>query len=196
MKFSKVTRKGTTLRQTTTYHSQPLESIRHAGNYFVPISIRPIFIFLLQKLCQITWLLTGWKIISTSGGPLRPEAVAFAKSATWLVRHCQRVTNKCIGLYVWNALPSTVNFASLNVLGTALKRLIGDLTTGLAFWHCAHTMRSRVYKTVRCPSVSLSVRFTPSRWTCRTSSFYTAAWLLARFQLNVLVRALLVHPAH
>jgi len=25
---------------------------------------------------------------------------------------------------VWNALPSTVNFTSLNVLGTALKRLI------------------------------------------------------------------------
>jgi len=25
---------------------------------------------------------------------------------------------------VWNALPSTVNFASLNVLGTSLKRLI------------------------------------------------------------------------
>ena len=31
------------LRETKTYHSQPLESIRHAGNYFVPISIRPIF---------------------------------------------------------------------------------------------------------------------------------------------------------
>ena len=42
------------LRETKTYHSQPLESIRHAGNYFVPISIRPISIFLLQKLCQIT----------------------------------------------------------------------------------------------------------------------------------------------
>ena len=32
----------------------------------------------------------------------------------------------------------------------------GDLTTGLTFWHCAHSMWSRVYKTVRCPSVSLS----------------------------------------
>jgi len=31
------------LRETKTYHSQPLESIRHAGNYFVPLSIRPIF---------------------------------------------------------------------------------------------------------------------------------------------------------
>ena len=32
------------------------------------------FYFLLQKLCQISWLLTSWKIFSTSGGPLRPEA--------------------------------------------------------------------------------------------------------------------------
>jgi len=44
------------LRETKTYHSQPLESTRHAGNYLVPLSVRPIFIyFLLQKLiCQIT----------------------------------------------------------------------------------------------------------------------------------------------
>jgi len=26
------------LRETKTYHSQPLESIRHAGNYFVPFT--------------------------------------------------------------------------------------------------------------------------------------------------------------
>jgi len=32
------------------------------------------FYFLLQKLCQISWLLTSWKIFSSSGGPLRPEA--------------------------------------------------------------------------------------------------------------------------
>ena len=31
------------LRETKTYHSQPLESTRHAGNYFVPTSIRLIF---------------------------------------------------------------------------------------------------------------------------------------------------------
>ena len=42
-------------RETKTYHSQPLESIRHAGKfYFVPLSVRPIFISLLRKLCQIT----------------------------------------------------------------------------------------------------------------------------------------------
>jgi len=35
------------LRETKTYHSQPLESTRHAGNYFVPLSIRPIYVKLL-----------------------------------------------------------------------------------------------------------------------------------------------------
>jgi len=38
------------LRETKTYHSQPFESIRHAGNYFVPISIRPIFIFFVAEV--------------------------------------------------------------------------------------------------------------------------------------------------
>ena len=40
------------LRETKTYHSQPLESIRHghAGNYFVPLSIRPIFIFFVAEV--------------------------------------------------------------------------------------------------------------------------------------------------
>ena len=59
------------------------------GNYFVPLSIRPIFYFLLQKLiCQITWLLTVWKNFRYFRRPpwgLRP--VAFATSATWLIRH-------------------------------------------------------------------------------------------------------------
>ena len=77
------------LRETTTYHCQPLESIRHADNYFVPISIRPIIIFLLQKLCQITWLLTSWKIFLYFRRPLwglRP--VAFGTSATWFCVCC------------------------------------------------------------------------------------------------------------
>ena len=35
----------------------------------------PFLFFLLQKLCQITWLLTGWKISSLlPEAPLRPEA--------------------------------------------------------------------------------------------------------------------------
>ena len=39
------------LCETKTYHSQPLESTRHdmlAGNYFVPLSMRPIFIFVAE----------------------------------------------------------------------------------------------------------------------------------------------------
>ena len=37
---------------------------------------------------------------------------------------------------VWNALPSTVNFASLNVLGTALKRLISLVFSFVIFYLC------------------------------------------------------------
>jgi len=60
------------LRDTKTYHSQPLESIRHAGNYFVPLSIRPIFV----AEAVSNYLTTGGlkKIFSTPGGPLEPEA--------------------------------------------------------------------------------------------------------------------------
>ena len=56
--------------------------------FYIPLSIRPIFIFLLQKLCHITWLLSGWKFFLYFRRPpwgLRP--VAFATSATWLIRH-------------------------------------------------------------------------------------------------------------
>ena len=37
-------------RETKTYHSQPLESTRHAGSYFVPISVRPVFIFVAEVM--------------------------------------------------------------------------------------------------------------------------------------------------
>ena len=37
---------------TRQWHSQPLESTRHAGSYFVPMSIRPIFV-LLQKCVKL-----------------------------------------------------------------------------------------------------------------------------------------------
>jgi len=44
----------TPLRETETYHSQPLESIRHVGNYFVPISIRPIlYIFCCRSYVKL-----------------------------------------------------------------------------------------------------------------------------------------------
>ena len=43
------------LRETKTYHSQPLESIRRAGNYFVPLSIglRPILIFFVAEVVKL-----------------------------------------------------------------------------------------------------------------------------------------------
>ena len=63
------------LPETKTYHSQPLESIRHAGNYFVPLSIRPIFIFVVAEVMSNYLTTEGLKIFfSTSGGPLWPEA--------------------------------------------------------------------------------------------------------------------------
>jgi len=65
------------LRETKTYHSQPLESTRHAGNYFVPLSVRPIFIFFVAEVMSnyLTRPTDGLKKnFSTSGGPLRPEA--------------------------------------------------------------------------------------------------------------------------
>ena len=57
-------------RQWHEWHSQPLESTRHAGNYFVPISIRPISIFCCRS--YVKW--RAEKNFCTSGGPLRPEA--------------------------------------------------------------------------------------------------------------------------
>ena len=40
-------------RQWHEWHSQPLESTRHAGNYFVPISIRPIIIFFVAEVVKL-----------------------------------------------------------------------------------------------------------------------------------------------
>ena len=42
------------LRETKTYHSQPVESIRYAGLLFRPAINTAHVYFLLQKLCQIT----------------------------------------------------------------------------------------------------------------------------------------------
>jgi len=65
-------------------HSQPLESIRHAGNYFVPLSIRPIFIFFVAEVMSNYLTTDGLKIFSLlPEAPLRP--VAFATSGTdWM----------------------------------------------------------------------------------------------------------------
>ena len=65
------------LRETKTYHSQPLESIRHghAGNYFVPLSIRPIFIFFVAEVMSNYLTTDGLKKISLlPEAPLKPEA--------------------------------------------------------------------------------------------------------------------------
>ena len=76
------------LRETKTYHSQPLESIRHDGNYFVSLSIRPIFIFCYRSYVK---LLDYWRAEKISRLPKAPpwglRPVAFATSATWLIRH-------------------------------------------------------------------------------------------------------------
>jgi len=64
------------IRETKTYHSQPLESIRHAGNYFVPLSIRPIFICCCCR--SYVKLLDYWraekKFSLLPEASLRPEA--------------------------------------------------------------------------------------------------------------------------
>ena len=63
------------LRETKTYHSHPLESIRHAGNYFVPLSIRPNFIFFVAEVMSNDFTTDGLKKFSLlPEAPLRPEA--------------------------------------------------------------------------------------------------------------------------
>ena len=81
------------LCKTKTYHSQPLESIQHAGNFFnIPLSIRPILIFVVAEVTSNYLTTDGLKKFS-----LLPEApwglrpVAFATSATWLIQHCQQI---------------------------------------------------------------------------------------------------------
>jgi len=76
------------LRETKTYHSQPFESIRHAGNYFVPLSIQPIFIFCCRSYVK---LLDYWRaeknFLYFRSPPWGLRPMAFATSATWLIRH-------------------------------------------------------------------------------------------------------------
>jgi len=84
-----------------TYHSQPLQS-RHDGNYFACYQYGSFLFFLLQKLCQITWLLTGWKKISLlPEAPLWPEARGIC--------HICHMANPALGRatydsVVWNEL--------------------------------------------------------------------------------------------
>jgi len=71
----------------------------------------PLLFFLLQKLCQITWLLTGWKnFLYFRRPPWGPRPVAFATSATWLIRHWGHnvATFQQQRLHFWNII-DTVN---------------------------------------------------------------------------------------
>ena len=63
------------LRETKTYHSQPLESTRHAGSYFVPLSIRSILFFFVAEVMS-NYLTTGGlkKFSPLPEAHLRPEA--------------------------------------------------------------------------------------------------------------------------
>jgi len=76
------------LRETKTYHSQPLESIRHDGSYFVSLSIWPIFIFCCRSYVK---LLDYWraekKFLYFRRPPFGLRPVAFATSATCLIWH-------------------------------------------------------------------------------------------------------------
>jgi len=62
------------LRETKTYHShQPVESMRHAGNFLYPAINTAHFYFFVAEVMS-HYLTTDWlkKNFSTSGGP--PEA--------------------------------------------------------------------------------------------------------------------------
>jgi len=63
------------LRETKTYHSQPVNSIRHAGNYFATLSIRPTFIFFVAEVMSNYLTTDGLKKFSLlPEAPLRPKA--------------------------------------------------------------------------------------------------------------------------
>jgi len=63
------------LRETKIYHSQPLKSTRHAGNYVVPLSIRPIFIFCCRSYVKLLgYRRRAEKISLLPEAPLRHEA--------------------------------------------------------------------------------------------------------------------------
>ena len=62
--------------------SQPVESIRHAGNFFyIPLSIRPIFIFCCRSYVKLLDYWRAEKVSLLPEAPLRPEA------RTWHLPH-------------------------------------------------------------------------------------------------------------
>jgi len=76
------------LRETKTYDSPPVESIRHAGNFLYPAINTAHFYFFVAEAMSNYLTTDGLKTFSLLPEPpprgLRP--VAFATSATWLIR--------------------------------------------------------------------------------------------------------------
>jgi len=63
------------LRETKTYHSQPLESTRHAGNYFVPNINTAHFYFFVAEVMSNYLTTDGLRKFSLlPEAPLRPES--------------------------------------------------------------------------------------------------------------------------
>ena len=56
--------------------------------YFVSLSIWPIFIFCCRNYVKLLDYWRAEKNFSTSGGPLWPETRSICHIATWLIRHC------------------------------------------------------------------------------------------------------------
>ena len=76
------------LCETKTYHSQPLESIRHDGNISSRYQYGRFLFFCCRNYVKLLDYWRAEKNFSTSGGPLWPEARSICHIATWLIRHC------------------------------------------------------------------------------------------------------------
>jgi len=97
----------------TEWHSQASHWSRHdAGNYFVPVSIRPIFIFCCRSYISNYLTTDGLKnFFSTSGGPLRfvlPH-MPHGYSGTDRARCCLGTRTPCVSLVF---IPISVLFFS------------------------------------------------------------------------------------
>jgi len=143
-----------------------LESIRHDGNYFVSLSIRPIIIFVAEVMSN--YLTTdGLKKIS-----LLPEApfglrpVAFATSATWLIRHCSLRTaihTHFVPAEARSSWLSGVYWLGKRGGATSRKYFRGERCCSKCSWYQLsreryyYTKWSEVYASVWRPSVCPSV---------------------------------------
>ena len=77
------------------------------------------FYFLLQKSCQITWLRTGWKnFLYFRRPPWGVRPVAFATSATWLIRYWWR-QQQTVNWPDWPVQRREVQLTSASQLNTS-----------------------------------------------------------------------------